>query len=127
MQSVGLVSILPLAPKSTSTIPFTRPDRPPAKREDTPSANYRIVTPDYFRAMSIPLLSGRYFTEEDTGERPPSAIISSVLAAKHFQDRSALGQRLVIDDTDTEAREVEIVGVVGPVKQATLETPAKAD
>lgn len=127
MQSVGLVSILPLAPKTGSAIPFTRPDRPPAKRDDTPSANYRIVTPDYFRAMSIPLLSGRYFTEEDDGDRPPAAIISSVLATKHFPDRSPIGQQLMIDDTDAEARQVEIVGVVGPVKQTTLETPAKAD
>lgn len=126
-QSVGLVSILPLAPKSTSTIPFTRPDRPPAKREDTPSANYRIVSPDYFRAMNIPLLSGRYFTEEDNGDRPPAAIISAVLAAKYFPDRSPIGERLVIDDTDTEARPVEIVGVVGAVKQTNLETAAKPD
>ena len=127
VQSVGVVSILPLAPKSTSTIPFTRPDRPPAKREDTPSANYRIVTPEYFRAMSVPLLSGRYFTEEDDADRPPSAIISSVLAAKYFPDRSPIGERLSIDDTDAEPRVVEIVGVVGPVKQTNLETPAKPD
>ena len=127
IQSVGLVSILPLAPKSTSTIPFTRPDRPPAKREDTPSANYRVVSPDYFRAMSIPLLSGRYFTEQDDGERPPAAIVSAVLAAKYFPDRSPIGERLMLDDTDTEPRSVEIVGVVGPVKQTNLETPAKPD
>jgi predicted permease len=127
IQNVGLVSLLPLAPKSTSTIPFTRPDRPPAKREDTPSANYRVVSPEYFRAMSIPLLSGRYFTEQDDGERPPSAIVSAVLAAKYFPDRSPLGERLIIDDTDAEPRSVEIVGVVGPVKQTNLETPAKPD
>ena len=127
VQNVGLVSILPLAPKSTSTIPFTRPDRPPAKREDTPSANYRIVTPDYFRVMRVPLLSGRYFTEEDDGDRPPAAIISSVLAAKYFPDRSPIGEHLSIDDTDGEPRSVEIVGVVGPVKQTNLETAAKPD
>ena len=127
IQNAGIVSILPLAPKSTSTIPFTRPDRPPAKREDTPSANYRVVSPEYFRAMSIPLLSGRYFTEQDDGDRPPSAIVSAVLATKYFPDRSPLGERLTIDDTDSEPRSVEIVGVVGPVKQTTLETTAKPD
>jgi putative ABC transport system permease protein len=126
-QGVGLVSILPLAPKSISFIHFTRPDRPPAKPEDTPSTNYRIVSPDYFRAMGIPLLSGRYFTEEDDEDRPPLAIVSSVLAKNHFPDRSPIGQRLVIDDVDGDPRPVEIVGVVGPVKQSSLETPAKAD
>src|SRR4029077_3602272 len=127
IQSVGLVSILPLAPKSISFIHFTRPDQPPAKREETPSANYRVVSPDYFRTMGIPLLSGRYFTEEDNGDRAPFAIVSTVLANKYFPDRSPIGQRLIIEDTDVEPRPVEIVGVVGPVKQGSLETAAKAD
>jgi predicted permease len=127
IQNAGLVSILPLAPKSVSYVPFVRPDRPPAKLGDRPNTNYRMVTPDYFRAMGIPLLAGRYFTEEDNGDRPPVVIISSVLAKNHFPDRSPIGQRLMIDDNDTGPRPVEIVGVVGPVKQANLETPARPD
>jgi len=126
-KSAALVSILPLAPKSISFIHFTRPDRPPAKPEDTPSTNYRIVSPDYFRAMGIPLLEGRYFTEEDDGERPPVAIVSKMLANNHFPDRSPIGQVVMIDDTDGDPRPIQIVGVVGPVKQTNLETPAKAD
>jgi predicted permease len=127
VKAAGLVSILPLAPKSISFIHFTRPDRPPGKPEDTPSTNYRIISPDYFRAMGIPLLGGRYFTEEDDGQRPPVAIVSAVLAKNHFADRSPIGQRVLIDDTDAEPRPVEIVGVVGAVKQTNLETPAKPD
>jgi predicted permease len=127
VRSVGLVSILPLAPKSISFIHFTRPDKPPATREETPSANYRIVSPDYFRAIGIPLVSGRYFTDEDDGERPPVVLISVVLATKYFSDRSPLGQRITIDDTDGDPRQVEIVGVVGAVKQSNLETPPQSD
>ena len=127
IQDAGLVSILPLAPKSISFIHFTRPERPPSKPENTPSTNYRIVTPDYFRAMGIPLLEGRHFTEEDNGDRLPVAIVSSVLAKNHFPDRSPIGQRVMIDDNDAQPRPVEIVGVVGPVKQANLETPAQPD
>ena len=127
MQSAGLVSILPLAPKSTSFIHFTRPDQPPAKREETPSTNYRIVSPDYFQAMGIPLLGGRHLNEEDDGNRPAVVVVSAVLANKYFPDCSPLGQRLMIDDTDGDPRPVQIVGVVGAVKQSTLETPAKAD
>src|SRR5262249_8604457 len=127
IESAGLVSILPLAPKSVSTVHFTRPDQPPSKPENTPSTNYRMITPDYFRGMGIPLLAGRYFTEEDNGDRPPVVIVSSVLAKNHFPDRSPIGQRVVIDDNDAEPRSVEIVGVIGPVKQANLETPARAD
>jgi putative ABC transport system permease protein len=127
IKSEALISILPLAPKSISFIHFTRPDRPPARPEDTPSTNYRIVTPDYFRTMSIPLLDGRNFTESDEAEHPPVAIVSTNLAKTHFPDRSAIGQRILVDDTDSNPRPVEIVGIVGPVKQTNLETPAKAD
>jgi predicted permease len=128
IKSDALISILPLAPKSISFVPFTRPDRPPARAEDTPSTNYRIVTPDYFRTMGIPLLDGRNFTESDNAEHPPVAIVSTIVAKNHFPDRSPIGQRILVDDTDGgDPRPVEIVGIVGPVKQTNLETPAKAD
>ena len=44
IQNAGLVSILPLAPKSVSYVPFVRPDRPPAKPGDRPNTNYRMTT-----------------------------------------------------------------------------------
>jgi putative ABC transport system permease protein len=127
IRSAGLVSILPLTPKNVSYVPFVRPDRPPAKPGDRPNTSYRMVTPDYFRVMQIPLLTGRYFTEEDDGNRPPVVIISSVLAKNYFPDRSPVGQLLMIDDNDAGPRAVQIVGVVGPVKQANLETAARPD
>jgi len=127
IKSEALISILPLAPKSISFVHFTRPDRPAARPEDMPSTNYRIVTPDYFRTMGIPLLDGRNFTETDDAEHPLVAIVSAILAKNHFADRSPVGQRIVVDDTDGSPRQIEIVGIVGPVKQTNLETPAKAD
>jgi putative ABC transport system permease protein len=123
----ALVSILPLAPKSISFVHFTRPDRPPARSEDTPTTNYRIVTSEYFRTMGIPLLDGRRFTESDDADHPPVAIVSTIVAKNHFPDRSPIGQKILVDDTDGDPRQVEIIGVVGPVKQTNLETPAKAD
>jgi len=127
IKSDALISILPLAPKSISFVHFTRPDRPPARPEDTPSTNYRIVTPDYFRTMGIPLLDGRNLTESDDAEHPPVAIVSATLAKNQFPDRSPISQRILVDDTDGDPRQIEIVGIVGPVKQTNLETPAKAD
>ena len=127
IKSEALISILPLAPKSISFVHFTRPDQPPARPEDTPSTNYRIVTPDCFRTMGIPLLDGRNFTESDDADHPPVAIVSTIVAKNHFPDRSPIGQRILVDDTDGDPRLVEIVGIVGPVKQTNLETPAKAD
>jgi putative ABC transport system permease protein len=127
IKSDALISILPLAPKSISFVHFIRPDRPPARPEDRPSTNYRVVTPDYFRTMAIPFVDGRNFAESDDAEHPLVAIVSAILAKNHFADRSPTGQRIVVDDTDSNPRQIEIVGIVGPVKQTNLETPAKAD
>jgi putative ABC transport system permease protein len=126
VESAGFVSLLPLSPGHFS-IPFTVADRPPATGDAAPSANFRIITPGYISAMRIPLRSGRTFTEEDTGDRPPVAVISAPLAKKFFDDRSAIGQRLLLDDTDGPPRPVEIVGVAGEVKQDKLEIPATFD
>ena len=126
VQSAGFVSLLPLNP-GHSTIPFTVADRPPRTGDETPSANYRIITPGYLPSMQIPLRNGRHFTEEDTANRPPVAMISAPLAQKFFSDRSPIGQRLLLDDTNAPPRPVEIVGVVGAVKQEKLDSPATFD
>jgi hypothetical protein len=73
------------------------------------------------------VLDGRNFTESDDAEHPPVAIVSTTLAKNHFPDRSPIGQRILVDDTDGDPRQIQIVGIVGPVKQTNLETPAKAD
>ena len=126
VESTGFVSLLPLNPGYFS-IPFTVADHPPVAGDKTPSANFRIVTPGYISAMRIPLRDGRNFTEEDNGDRRPVAIISAPLAKKFFSDRSAVGQRLLLDDTDGPPRAVEIVGVIGEVKQDKLEIPPTFD
>src|SRR5262245_28894547 len=123
----AVISILQLAPAISAFVQFTPPARSPAMPEDTPSTNYRIVTPDYFLTIGIPLLDGRNSAEADDAEHPLVAIVSAILAKNHFADRSPIGQRIVVDDTDGSPRQIEIVGIVGPVKQTNLETPAKAD
>ncbi len=126
VQNVGAIYFLPLT-RLQASIPFTVADRPPPSREETPHAAYRMVTPGYLATLRIPLLGGRDFTEEDDAGRPPVALISAPLARKFFDDRSPLGQRLLLDDTDAPARPVEIVGVVGGVKQDRLESPPGFD
>jgi putative ABC transport system permease protein len=126
VENAAIVSLLPLG-GGHSSINFTLQDRPPSKREDTPRANYRIVTPGYISTMRIPLLSGRDFAEEDDANRTAVALISASIARKLFSDRSPLGQRLLIDDSDGDPRPVQIVGVVGDVKQEKLEMQPSFD
>lgn len=120
VEHAGVISLLPLT-RTQSSVDFTVADRPPPTRDQTPSAAYRIITPDYLAAMRIPLVSGRNFTEEDNAERLPVALISAPLARKFFSDRSPIGQRLLVDDLDAPPRPIEIIGVIGSVKQDKLE------
>jgi putative ABC transport system permease protein len=81
--------------------------------------SYRYtVTPDYFRAMQIPLRSGRLLTVNDTQTSPPVALISESLAKSRFPGEDPIGKRFHAGPM----REnwITIVGVVGDVKQLSL-------
>jgi putative ABC transport system permease protein len=125
VESYSLVSILPVS-GGIATVPFSRKDRPvtPERRSTT---NYRLIAPDYFRTMRIPLKAGREFSMSDEENSPAVAIISDQLARRYLGDRAALGARLLVEDNDVGSREVEVVGVAGNVKQFGLDDDASAD
>jgi putative ABC transport system permease protein len=81
-------------------------------------ASEHWATPDYFRTMSIPVLSGRVFTDQDVADAPPVVVINRALAERHFPGVDPVGQRLTIRDSPNEPRTV--IGVVGNVVQAGL-------
>jgi putative ABC transport system permease protein len=76
------------------------------------------ISPDYFRALGIPLLRGRTFDERDTAESPGVLVISEGLARRLWPDQEALGKRINIGFSGETWREV--VGVVGDVKQQEI-------
>jgi predicted permease len=82
----------------------------------------RRATPDYFRAMGIPLVRGRAFSDSDRADAPPVAVIDETFADRHFPGEDPIGRR-VRPSNDRTWR--EIVGVVGPVRQTSLERAAE--
>jgi putative ABC transport system permease protein len=98
-------------------------DRPPASEDKLPTALYRMVTPQYFRTMGIPVVAGRAFGETDRGGQPAVAIVSESLARESFPDRDPVGRQLLVKDTPEGFRSMEIVGVVGDVHHGSLEAP----
>ena len=83
------------------------------------------ATPDYFRAMGIPLLRGRVFSEADTSETaPPTIIINETMAERFWPNADPVGRRLKFDDPNFKSPWFTIVGVVGDVRQEGLERPA---
>jgi putative ABC transport system permease protein len=89
-----------------------------------PHSDYSSVSPDYFKAIGIPLLRGRRFTERDTKGAPRVAIINSAMAKKFFPDGDPIGKRIQLSNGDEVYR--EIVGVVGDVKAYGLDREAPA-
>src|SRR5215470_3317870 len=119
-REAGSIQVLPLS-GALSRVDFTVEGSPPAREEDVPSLDYRMVSPGYLRAAGIPLLSGRDLTEADGGDSPQVVLVNRRLAERFFPGRSAVGGRLMVGDLGTSPRSVEIVGVVGDVRDAGLD------
>jgi putative ABC transport system permease protein len=82
----------------------------------------RYVLRDYFRAMRIPLLEGRFFTDADDAHAPPVCIVNQILARRFWPGERAVGGRLLLLGLDP-PRACEVVGVVGDVKPARIQNP----
>jgi predicted permease len=90
---------------------FTIPEHPPVPRGAAlPDALYRTADPGYFSALQIPLLSGRFFTNDDRTGHPRTVIISHKLAQQYFPGEDPLGRHIFIGAM---GKTCEIVGVVG--------------
>jgi predicted permease len=77
-----------------------------------------IVGPGYLKVMDIALRRGRFFTRQDDEHSPLVAVVDEVFARKYFPDRDPIGKRIVMNNSE---RKLEIVGVVGHVKQWGLD------
>jgi putative ABC transport system permease protein len=86
---------------------------------ERPVARSLTVSPDYFRAMRIPLERGRVFSVYDDAKARPLAIINRTLARQQFPDQNPIGQRITIANGSEAWR--EIVGVVGDVGQVAVD------
>ncbi len=88
-----------------------------------PFANLGSVSGGYFRAMGIPFVGGRTFTDSDTDNAPPVAIVNVALVRKYWPDEDPLGKRVRFD-SDPKTPAITIVGIVGDVRQLGLDKDA---
>ncbi len=87
------------------------------------SADYLAVSEGYFRTVGIPLLRGRLFDDRDSAPAPHVALISESLARKQWPKQDPLGQTIEFGNMDGDPRLLTIVGVVGDVRDSSLEAP----
>jgi len=117
---------------------FVVEGQPAPPKDQTPLMEACLVTPDYFQAMNIPLLRGRYFNEHDDQSHLAGrdlskltenekegiglnvTIIDEEFARRHWPNEDAVGKRIRMGGGDPRAPVVTVIGIVGRVKMEGL-------
>ncbi|MDX2152370.1 MAG: ADOP family duplicated permease [Bryobacteraceae bacterium] len=118
IEAAAATSVLPLSGNFDGAR-FQVVGRTYAREADIPSADRFVVTADYLETMGIPVLRGRGFTKLDHAGSRRVALINEAAAKEHFAGSNAIGQYL-----ETGRGPAEIVGVVGNVRQFSLDREA---
>lgn len=122
--AAGGISALPLS-QMMAWGPITVEGRVPPPGEKFINADQRFVGGEYFRAMDIPLLSGRLFTDHDTRANPRVVVVDEFMAHQLWPAEDAVGKRIRLGGSDSASPWMTIVGVVGRIKQDALESDSR--
>ena len=134
VEAVGGINTLPLGGDRSSNGTFiimTGPDEQLSieefialsrNPERTGDAEFRVASHGYFEAMGIPLLRGRVFDDRDAPEAPHVAVISASLARTRWPNEDPIGKTIQFGNMDGDMRPFTIVGIVGDVRESSLET-----
>ena len=99
--------------------------RIPPPGEKFINADERIVAGHYFETMQIPLLKGRFFNDQDTADKPPVAIVDEFMAQQLWPNQDPLGKRVSFGDLAAKPVWTTVVGVVGRIRQDTLDADSR--
>jgi predicted permease len=108
--------------------PFFIQGRPRPRSGDESQAQQQTVDDDYFRAIGVPLLKGRFFVATDNADAPGVVIVNDTLARHQWPGEDPVGQTIVSPVTNIgplgrtlmKTRMYQVVGVVASVKNSTL-------
>jgi len=96
---------------------FTIEGRPALQASEAPAADLQVSSPHYFRALQIPLVAGRVYSDADNASSGRVAVISRSMAARFWPQGDALGQRIKLGGPDSAEVWMTVVGVVEDVRQ----------
>ncbi len=122
--AAGAVTSLPLS-EMFAWGPITVEGRVLSPGENFINADERMVSGHYFQAMEIPLLQGRLFNDQDTATSPPVLIIDDYMAQQLWPNQDAIGKRIHLGGVTAKEPWVTVVGVVGRIKQYTLDSDSR--
>jgi putative ABC transport system permease protein len=128
VEAVGLGTsvLLPALPGSAT---LSVEGRPPVDRSaPNVPVPYDSVTSDYFRALGIPLLRGRLFTDTDRTGGLPVVVVNEAFVRRFFPDENPLGKRVTFGSpSDSQVQWLAIVGVVGSTRRGGVDRAAWAE
>jgi predicted permease len=126
VSAAGGITALPLS-GMMAWGPITVEGRTAPDGEKFINADIRIAGGDYFRAMGIPLLEGRLFTEQDTRTTPRVVIVDEHMANQLWPGADPIGKRIRTGgfDVTPDTPWMTVIGVVGRVKQDALDAESR--
>jgi putative ABC transport system permease protein len=118
VRAAGSTHFLPLTEKISGSC-FSPADQPAPTPAQSPSAQFLIISSDYFRAMGTPILKGRDFDVPDNFNSQPVAIVNHAFAERYFPGQDIFAKQLRV--CWTIEKPVAIVGVAADARQAQLQ------
>jgi predicted permease len=119
--AAGGVTSLPLS-EAFAWTPITVEGRTPLPGEKFLNADERLVSGHYFEAMEIPLRRGRFFNDQDDATKPIAVIVDEYMAEQLWPGQNPIGKRIHIVEFPSKDPWQTVVGVVGRVKQDSLDS-----
>ncbi|HEU5312630.1 MAG TPA: ABC transporter permease [Candidatus Udaeobacter sp.] len=124
VEAAAITTILPLSGTNSDSSFFIEGSEP-ARMKVFPDEEIRIVSPDYFNVLKVPLRAGRFFDPHDNAEAPRTVIINQAFARKWLPNQDPIGRRITSDDPRRpDAKWMTIVGIVGDMRHRGLEFDA---
>jgi predicted permease len=124
VEAAGVIDSLPLG-DGGSHQPFSIEGHPVLPMAEQPEVDVRLISPGYLKTMHVPVIRGRDLSEADSAGRPGAALISDALARRFFPNEDPLGKHITMTFSPDVVR--EIVGIVGNVKQDSLDETRPVD
>ena len=118
VESAGTTYSLPMSTVALAWEPIAIEGYEPKNAQDFIISNVRIVSPEYFHTMGIPLLKGRYFDEHDTKGSQETVIVDETLAQRFWPNEDPLGKRVQRGNSGSWRT---VVGVISDAKQYSHE------
>ncbi|MBO0911415.1 MAG: ABC transporter permease [Acidobacteria bacterium] len=125
VQAAEFTTAVPLSGEG-GYLPFWLNSRKPDSLQAAPRLEPFLTGPDYLRATGIPLLLGRFLSEDDTTKTPCVTVVDTDFADKFFPDRKPLGHTITAGFGSAAFGPCTVVGVVGHVKATSLNDAAQA-